>query len=67
MERPERVVLLIIGALFNRMAPVLWVIAALSNLTVIHRMIYTWQEAKRLEEAQLRPTGAPRETLERKP
>lgn len=55
MERPERVVLLIIGALFNRMAPVLWVIAVLSNLTVIHRMIYTWQETRRLEEAQLRP------------
>jgi len=48
------VVLIIIGALFDRMAPVLWVIAVLSNLTVIHRMIYTWQEAKRLEEAQLR-------------
>ncbi len=54
MERPERVVLLIIGALFNRMAPVLWVIAVLSNITVIHRMIYTWQETRRLEEAQLR-------------
>ncbi|HXI38483.1 MAG TPA: CDP-alcohol phosphatidyltransferase family protein [Bryobacteraceae bacterium] len=54
LERPERVVLIIIGALFDRMAPVLWVIAVLSNLTVIHRMIYTWQEAKRLEDAQLR-------------
>jgi phosphatidylglycerophosphate synthase len=53
LERPERVVLIIIGALFDRMAPVLWVIAVLSNLTVIHRMIYTWQEAKQLEEAQL--------------
>ena len=57
MERPERVVLLIIGALFDRMAPVLWVIAFLANLTVVHRMIFTWQEAKRLEEAQLRPAG----------
>jgi CDP-diacylglycerol--glycerol-3-phosphate 3-phosphatidyltransferase len=54
LERPERVVLIIIGALFDRMAPVLWVIAVLSNLTVVHRMIYTWQEAKQLEEAQLR-------------
>jgi CDP-diacylglycerol--glycerol-3-phosphate 3-phosphatidyltransferase len=54
LERPERVVLLIIGALFDRMAPVLWVIAVLANLTVIHRMIYTWQETRRLEEAQLR-------------
>src|SRR5882672_5218823 len=58
MERPERVVQVIIGALFDRMAPVLWVISALSNLTVVHRMVFTWQEAKRLEDAQLRPAGA---------
>src|SRR5271170_8015595 len=57
MERPERVVLLIIGALFDRMAPVLWVIAVLGNLTVIHRMVFTYQEAKRLEDAQLRPAA----------
>jgi CDP-diacylglycerol---glycerol-3-phosphate 3-phosphatidyltransferase len=54
LERPERVVLIIIGGLFGRMAPALWVIAVLSNLTVVHRMIYTWQETKRLEDAQLR-------------
>ena len=54
LERPERVVLILIGAWFGHMAQVLWVIAVLSNLTVIHRMIYTWQETKRLEEAQLR-------------
>ena len=54
LERPERIVLIIIGALFDRMAGVLWVIAVLSNLTVVHRMIYTWQEAERLEDAQLR-------------
>jgi CDP-diacylglycerol--glycerol-3-phosphate 3-phosphatidyltransferase len=57
MERPERVVLMIIGLLFDRMAPVLWVIAVLANITVVHRMVFTWQEAKRLEEAQLRPAG----------
>ena len=54
LERPERVVLIIIGGLFNRIAAVLWVIAVLSNLTVIHRMIYTWRETQRLEDAQLR-------------
>src|SRR5205809_3814014 len=52
LERPERVVLLIIGGLFDRMAPVLWVLAVLSNVTVIHRMIYTWRETKQLEDAQ---------------
>jgi CDP-diacylglycerol---glycerol-3-phosphate 3-phosphatidyltransferase len=51
LERPERVVLIIIGALFNRMAPVLWVIAVLSNLTVIHRMIYTWRKTEQREFA----------------
>src|ERR1700704_4990978 len=58
MERPERVVLLIIGTLADRMAPVLWVIAVLGNLTVVHRMVFTFQEAKLLEEAQLRAPSA---------
>ena len=56
LERPERVVLIIIGALFDRMAPVLWALAVLGNITVIHRMIFTFQETKRLEDAQLRPS-----------
>jgi phosphatidylglycerophosphate synthase len=47
LERPERVVLIIIGALFNRMAPVLWVIVVLSNLTVVHRVVHTYQESHR--------------------
>jgi CDP-diacylglycerol---glycerol-3-phosphate 3-phosphatidyltransferase len=59
LERPERIVLLMIGALFDRMAPVMWVIAVLSNWTVVHRMIYTWQEATRLEDAQLRSVKEP--------
>lgn len=46
MERPERLVLVIIGAIFNRMAPVLWVIAVLSNITVAHRIYYTYQKTK---------------------
>ena len=60
MERPERVVLVIIGELSDHMAPVLWVIAVLGNLTVVHRMIFTWQEATRPEEAQLTPTPVAR-------
>ncbi len=60
LERPERVVLIIIGALFNRMAPVLWVIAVLSNLTVIHRMIYTWRECQRTGDSQPVPEALTR-------
>jgi len=44
MERPERIVLVILGALFNRMGPVLWVIAVLSTITIIHRIRYTKQQ-----------------------
>jgi CDP-diacylglycerol--glycerol-3-phosphate 3-phosphatidyltransferase len=46
MERPERLVLLMLGGICSRMAPVLWVIATLSTVTVIHRVVYTWQELK---------------------
>jgi len=48
LERPERMVLIIIGAVFDRMAAVLWIIAVLSTLTVIHRVVYTWHESRKL-------------------
>lgn len=62
LQRPERVVLLIIGALstwdwnsdfwwFNRMPQVLWVLAIGSVWTLIHRMYYIWTEFKKLDEA----------------
>jgi CDP-diacylglycerol--glycerol-3-phosphate 3-phosphatidyltransferase len=49
LERPERLVLVILGALFNRMAPVLWVIAVLSNITVLHRILYTYHKTRQPE------------------
>jgi len=52
LERPERIVLIILGALFNRMPQVLWVTAVLSNITVIQRIFYTWQETKRLKDGR---------------
>ena len=47
LERPERIVLIIIGALWDRMAAVLWIIAVLSNITVVHRIVYTWQHTRK--------------------
>jgi CDP-diacylglycerol--glycerol-3-phosphate 3-phosphatidyltransferase len=44
MERPERIVLFMIGAFTNRMAAVMWVIAVLSVVTVIDRIYYTYLE-----------------------
>ena len=59
LRRPERVVLLIIGALtthprsghflLNRMPAVLWVIAVGSYWTFAHRMYHTWTELRKME------------------
>lgn len=54
MERPERIVLLIIGALANRMEAVLWVLAVLGNWTVIDRIYYTWKELPKSKGANSR-------------
>lgn len=42
MERPERIVLFMIGAFTNRMAAVMWVILVLSIVTVANRIHYTY-------------------------
>jgi CDP-diacylglycerol--glycerol-3-phosphate 3-phosphatidyltransferase len=56
LERPERVVLLIIASLteagpasspfLHKMPQVLWVLAALSHWTVVHRIYHTWRELR---------------------
>jgi CDP-diacylglycerol--glycerol-3-phosphate 3-phosphatidyltransferase len=50
MERPERIVLFMIGAFTNRMAAVLWVILILSIFTVADRIILTYRELRDTRE-----------------
>jgi CDP-diacylglycerol--glycerol-3-phosphate 3-phosphatidyltransferase len=50
MERPERIVLFMIGAFTNRMAAVLWVILVLSIVTVADRIYYTWRALREGEQ-----------------
>jgi phosphatidylglycerophosphate synthase len=50
MERPERIVLFMIGAFTNRMAAVLWVILVLSIFTVADRIILTYRELRDTRE-----------------
>jgi CDP-diacylglycerol--glycerol-3-phosphate 3-phosphatidyltransferase len=60
MERPERIVLIILGALFDRwgvMAPVLWVLAVLSTITVIHRIRYTYVMTRDLAPVRVADTA----------
>jgi CDP-diacylglycerol--glycerol-3-phosphate 3-phosphatidyltransferase len=52
MERPERIVLFMIGAFTDRMAAVMWVILVLSILTVANRIFYTWRQ---LEAERAKP------------
>jgi len=53
MERPERIVLFMIGAFTDRMANVLWVILVLSIIAVANRIYYTYLALNRLPM----PTG----------
>ncbi|OLD85787.1 MAG: hypothetical protein AUG55_01390, partial [Candidatus Rokubacteria bacterium 13_1_20CM_4_70_13] len=41
MERPERLICLIAGALLDVMEPALWVLAVLANLTAVQRIVFT--------------------------
>jgi len=41
MERPERLLCLIAGALFDLLEPALWVLAVLSNVTALQRILFT--------------------------
>jgi CDP-diacylglycerol--glycerol-3-phosphate 3-phosphatidyltransferase len=45
--RPERVILLAIGLIFDQMLVILWIIAVLSNLIAWQRLIYVWQQTKK--------------------
>lgn len=45
-ERPERLALMILGALTNHMPVALWILAIGPNITVIHRIIHTWKQTK---------------------
>src|SRR5687768_11892533 len=51
MERPERIVLFMIGAFTDRMAAVMWVILILSIFTVADRIILTYRELRDTHEA----------------
>ncbi|HYN86126.1 MAG TPA: CDP-alcohol phosphatidyltransferase family protein [Pyrinomonadaceae bacterium] len=68
LRRPERVVLLIIGALStvpgsqslfaNRMPAVLWILAVGSYWTFAYRMYHTWSELRRIDREAAAEAGA---------
>jgi len=66
LERPERVVLLIIGSLtevpwagqhfyLHKMHQVIWLMAVLSHWTVAHRVYHTWREVREHNAVKIEP------------
>jgi CDP-diacylglycerol--glycerol-3-phosphate 3-phosphatidyltransferase len=51
MERPERLILLIAGLTFNLLTPALAVLAVLTNLTALQRILYTRRAMAAREDA----------------
>lgn len=47
MERPERIILVAVGAMSGHMIPVLWVMTILTHFTVIQRILHTQKQLYR--------------------
>jgi phosphatidylglycerophosphate synthase len=43
MERPERIILISLGAISGFIIPTLWVLVMLTNFTVMQRIYYVWK------------------------
>jgi phosphatidylglycerophosphate synthase len=51
MERPERILLVFLGAAIESIMPiVVWILAIFTNVTVIQRVHYTWRQMKEKDQ-----------------
>lgn len=57
LERGERIGGLAIGALFDIMVPMLWLLAALSVITVAQRFAVAYRELGRVDRERMSPNG----------
>lgn len=46
MERGERILTLIAGALVDLLVPAVWVVAVGANVTAVHRIFHTWRASR---------------------
>lgn len=70
LRRPERVVLLILGSLGNKMPATIWLLAVFSYWTFAHRLYHTWRltrespgEPKAEEQPEPQPPDAKTDAL----
>jgi hypothetical protein len=59
MERPERFIVLVGGALLNQLTPALWVLAALTMFTAGQRVLHVRGAMRRSAEERSRPGTSP--------
>jgi len=50
LERPERIIILLIGLFFNLLDYAIIVLAVLSHITVIQRVVFVWKEANKSQQ-----------------
>jgi CDP-diacylglycerol--glycerol-3-phosphate 3-phosphatidyltransferase len=48
MERGERLLTLVAGALFDLLTPAMWLLAVGANATAVHRIVHTWRVTRPL-------------------
>src|SRR5207249_3573381 len=58
MERPERMICLIAGALLGLLEPALWVLTILSNLTALQRILFTLRATRSMPALRAVVLGA---------
>jgi CDP-diacylglycerol--glycerol-3-phosphate 3-phosphatidyltransferase len=51
MERPERILVLSLAALLNRMDVGIWILLIFTHLTAFQRIFYTWKKSKEIGSA----------------
>src|SRR5262249_55495319 len=59
MERPERMICLIAGAVLDLLEPALWVLAVLANVTAVQRIAFTWRATRDASIVPLLLAAAP--------
>jgi len=47
MARPERMIVLIVGGVFHLLTPAVIVLALLTNLTALHRIVHVWRATRK--------------------
>jgi CDP-diacylglycerol--glycerol-3-phosphate 3-phosphatidyltransferase len=46
LERPQRIIILVVGLLLGWISIMLWILAVLTHITALQRIIYVWRQSQ---------------------